>query len=435
MHIQLLDHHGDGAVPRVAAALAAAGHDAGAASGPDLVVLLTGEPAPTEGMARAAAAARVAHPGVPLLVAGRAAGLDPQAVRQAVGADGALPGNPVASIPWLADAYAADPEVLAADELGRIRPLFGRWDATAQRDAEREHAAVEEIAAEAAHRLGLSGPQPVGEGLEFVVFRAQSREAGEVALRVPRLPVSHYTGRPPYTTRQALEQERIIAAHLHARGLPVAEPLAVVPTATAPVLASRFLPGAGTVPASDRIGALLARLHQETPPPGIRPLDHDGWPIDVNIARRVTARWTWLAERVADLPELPPLERMLELLEPIAEQSRLLHLDVRGSNMAAVGDEVGGLFDWGCAMIGHPALELARVAENAELPENGLDIEALLAGYRKVAPLPEVDSAVEAVLRLDGVTMLCVVFGTGDVDHERLAMLVERARTLAKDVK
>nr|WP_240942479.1 aminoglycoside phosphotransferase family protein [Planosporangium thailandense] len=277
----------------------------------------------------------------------------------------------------------------------------------------------------------MTSPVPAGSGLEFVVFRAWSRDLGEVALRVPRLHQYAYAGREPFSARRALEQEHLLCAHLHPLGLPVAEPLALVDTAAAPVLVSRFLRSDRTGARPEQVGRLLARLHQVPPPTGIVPIDHDGFPFDVAIARRVSTRWAWLGEVTPDLPPLPALPRLIELLAPLAERPRLLHLDIRACNLISTEEEVSGLFDWGCAMLGHPALELARAAENAPLPENEVDIEPLLAGYRREAPVPRVDPRVDTVLRLDGVTMLSVVFAMHAPDPQRRAVLLDRTRTLA----
>ncbi|MFD7505035.1 phosphotransferase [Streptomyces sp. NPDC059850] len=434
-------------VPRAAAALEGAGHDVSVAGPgdtapgtrrPDLLVVFTGQPpraAEQTTAARLVASARRAHPGVPVVAAGPAASLDPLGTRDVLGADGSLPGAPEQAIPWLVQAYADDRAVLRADRLGRIRPAFGQPGPDAGPGGE-DPLPVEEIAARAARLLGLGTPVPAGEGFEFAVFRAHGREHGDVALRVPRKEVIRYGGRDPFFTRDALEQERVIAAHLHARGMPVPQPLALVETDLAPVLASRFVPGAGTAPAPDRLGELMARLHQHPAPPRIRPMDHDGWPIDVGVARRVATRWAWLAGLVPGLPPIPGLDRLIPLLAPLAARPRLLHLDLRPCNMAASRGEPTGLFDWGCAMIGHPALELARLRENNTLPENDLDIDAFLAGYRRIAPEPRLSPVVDALLRLDGVTMLCVVFGSGaDPDQKRMALLVERAEALAEKVR
>jgi Ser/Thr protein kinase RdoA (MazF antagonist) len=283
---------------------------------------------------------------------------------------------------------------------------------------------TEDAAARTAVELGLTPPVPAGSGLEFAVYRAHSREHGDVALRVPRRRWYHYAGREPFSAEQAQEQERAICAHLYPLGLPVAEPLALHRSSTTPVLVSRYLTGDRPGAGAHQTGRLLARLHQAPPPVGLKPIDHDGRPIEAALAQRVANRWALLT----GLPPLPPLPRLVELLAPLARDARLLHLDIRACNLVSSGGSISGLFDWGCAMIGHPALELARVAENAPLPENDLDMDALLAGYREVAPLPVVDPAVDVLLRLDGVTMLSVVFAA---HPERYTLFADRARALA----
>lgn len=66
-----------------------------------------------------------------------------------------------------------------------------------------------------------------------------------------------------------------------------------------------------------------------------------------------------------------------------------------------------GLLDWSNALIGDPTMELGRLAEYALLPQNGLDYEAALAGYREPVP---VDSAAFWIYRLDATVMLGLLF-------------------------
>src|ERR1700722_7609727 len=59
--------------------------------------------------------------------------------------------------------------------------------------------------------------------------------------------------------------------------------------------------------------------------------------------------------------------------------------------------------------IGDPAMELGRLAEFALLPANGLDYEAILAGYERPVP---VDSAAFWIYRLDAAVMLALLFNS-----------------------
>lgn len=291
---------------------------------------------------------------------------------------------------------------------------------------------VGKAAEQAASALDLGHPEPAGEGFEFAVYRAHSRAHGDVALRVPRLLWYTYTGRLPYSARQALEQEQALCAHLHLLGLPVAEPLFLVDTAEAPVLASRFLHSEQVGADPHLIGVLLARLHRAAVPSGPALLDHEGMAIDAAIVHRVSHRWDRLRRDRSDLPPLPDRARMLSLLAPLTARPSLLHLDIRSCNLASTDGRITGLFDWGCAMVGPPALELARAAENARLPENGLDFQALLDGYRAHAELPVPGPRADALLRLDGVTMLSVVFSTPGTAPGLRESITDRAASLVE---
>lgn len=262
---------------------------------------------------------------------------------------------------------------------------------------------------EAVEELGLTDVAPAGSGLEFTVFRAWDPRRGEVAVRVPRYRTYRFPGRLPFSARRALDQERAICAHLHSLGFPVAEPLLQLETASGPVLVSRFLASERHGADSERIGVLLARLHLAAAP-AIAPLDHDGHPVAEAMARRLCLRWTRLRDFLPELPPPDPMEHLARRLAPVAENPSLVHLDIRSCNLMSAGEEIVGLVDWSCAMLGHPAIELARSAEYSRLPENGIDFAALLAGYRSTAPLPALDGRVEALVRLDTVAMLGVIF-------------------------
>ena len=126
------------------------------------------------------------------------------------------------------------------------------------------------------------------------------------------------------------------------------------------------------------------------------------------LVRRIADRFTELAAFVAGLPAAPPAGRLMAVLTP-RPAGRLLHLDVRASNLRCAGGAVRALLDWSNALTGDPALELGRLAEYALLPENGLDYEAILAGYRELVP---VDPAAFWIYRLDAAVMLALLFSS-----------------------
>jgi aminoglycoside phosphotransferase (APT) family kinase protein len=149
------------------------------------------------------------------------------------------------------------------------------------------------------------------------------------------------------------------------------------------------------------LGRLARRIHDIEPTGDARALlapagSWSEWVVR-RIARRVDA-----ARRYVDLPEqalvLDALRRAVGDRDRHARS--LLHLDLRGPNLAVEGDDVVAVFDFANAIVGDPFLELARVdgcglltgaflegyglrrdeleAHRALLLAYGLDLQALL---------------------------------------------------------
>jgi aminoglycoside phosphotransferase (APT) family kinase protein len=102
-----------------------------------------------------------------------------------------------------------------------------------------------------------------------------------------------------------------------------------------------------------------------------------------------------------------------------------VHLDVRAPNLRCAGGAVRGLLDWSNALTGDPAMELARLAEYALLPGNGLDYEAVLAGYQERVPA---DSAAFWIYRLDAAVMLALLFSSEPAHAGLAPPAVDRLR-------
>jgi aminoglycoside phosphotransferase (APT) family kinase protein len=124
------------------------------------------------------------------------------------------------------------------------------------------------------------------------------------------------------------------------------------------------------------------------------------------LPRCIADRFATLAAFVAAVPPAPPVEQLTAVLASRPAR-RLLHLDVRASNLRCTVRAVRALLDWSNALIGDPAMELGRLAEYALLPQNGLDYGAVLAGYGEPVP---VDSAAFWIDRLDAAVMLALLF-------------------------
>lgn len=273
---------------------------------------------------------------------------------------------------------------------------------------------VQQLAAD----RGFKRLRPVGKGVEFRVFEAVAPDGSRVVLRTPvggRFQSDPNDG--DVDTRSLLRWEYIVTRHLSQFGFPVATPRELF-LGEPDVLVSDFVMDDGRSADQVALGALLHRLHH-TPPPPMEPVAAKGLPAAHLLPRRIADRLAKLATYVATLPAAPPVERLIDVLVS-RPTGRLLHLDVRASNLRCTGGGLLGLLDWSNALVGDPALELGRLAEYALLPDNGLDYESVLAGYCEAVP---VDSAAFWIYRFDAAVMLALLFSS----EPSLAELAPRA--------
>jgi aminoglycoside phosphotransferase (APT) family kinase protein len=274
-----------------------------------------------------------------------------------------------------------------------------------------------------------------GGGVEFQVFEATAPDGARVVLRSPV--GERFQSNPNdrhLDTRSLLRWEYAVTRHLDRLGFPVATPRELF-LGEPDVLVTDFVPDDGAGADQVALGALLRRLHNAPPPP-MTPVAADGQPAAQLVPRRIADRFAGLAAYVAALPAAPPVERLTDVLAS-RPTGRLLHLDIRASNLRCTGGTIHALLDWTNALVGDPAMELGRLAEYALLPDNGVDYAMVLAGYREPVP---VDSAAFWIYRLDAAVMLALLFsseeshaelGPGAVDrlfevHERLGRELNR---------
>lgn len=263
----------------------------------------------------------------------------------------------------------------------------------------------------------------VGRGTEFQVFEATTPDGSKVVLRTPvgERFLSNANDRH-VDTRSLLRWEHAVTRHLARLGFPVATPRELV-LGERDVLVSDFVTDDGRGADQIALGALLLRLHRSPPPP-MPPVTGHGLPAARLLPRRIADRFAGLAEFVAALPPAPPVERLTAVLAS-RPTGRLVHLDVRASNLRCTGGAVRSLLDWSNALIGDPAMELGRLAEYALLPDNGIDYEAVLAGYAKPVLA---DSAAFWIYRLDAAVMLALLFTSEVFDAELGCRAVDRLR-------
>jgi len=237
-----------------------------------------------------------------------------------------------------------------------------------------------------------------------------------VAVRLPASEKTTSNGNDPVVDTAALHRhEASVYAYLAGTDIPVPRSYALL-RFEVDVAVSEYIENDGSGFDSAELGRLLARLHALPPMPNIAP-SRAADAFRGTVVERLARRWELLRRFDPALPPPPPAAELASVV-PAAATS-LLHLDVRAENVLCRDGKIRALIDWTNSMIGDPAFELARAAEYAPYPENGLDLSELLRGYASVRPLPARSARCTALYRLDAAVMLAVVFNDESPDPRR----------------
>jgi aminoglycoside phosphotransferase (APT) family kinase protein len=273
--------------------------------------------------------------------------------------------------------------------------------------------------------------EPYREGVDSWVDLVMRRGAPFAVVRsskVERRP-TRYEGLVDYG--QVLEKEVAVARLLRAAGVPTPAIIAWQRTADPDREPSwmlvEFVPHQPADQLSRdsgrELGAIARRIHAIEPAgEDLRAFDRiDCWRDW--IRQRILARLA-AAARYMPLPDEAALEPRLRaaLAERPAQPRALLHLDLRGPNLAIDGNRIVSVFDLANAIVGDPYLELARIRGC------GLLTPAFLEGYGGEPHLAH-DRALDAY-ELD-LAALLVVVSREEMNDERLhEEMVARTTTL-----
>jgi aminoglycoside phosphotransferase (APT) family kinase protein len=291
------------------------------------------------------------------------------------------------------------------------------------------HRQLTEILRDEYGHLGIGGLREIGQGLDARVYRADSAALGPVAVRVPHDRWLSSGNESGLDTRRQLRQDYQLSRHLRAHGLPVPE-VFVLHTDDSKVdfTISRFVVSDGSDLPDEAFGAAIRAIH-EVPVPEVDLvcMDPPG-DIDAVLAERIGQRLRNLAA-ITDLGiGLPDIAAVLSA-DRGDPRRRLLHMDLRPENILTQAGRPAAILDWSNALVGDPALDLARAAEYGSLTPAGL------AAYGDPGTFGmNPDSPRQAVYRLDTAVMLSHVFLDGAPDHARARHYIDRTRTLCSQV-
>ena len=271
---------------------------------------------------------------------------------------------------------------------------------------------------------GVSGIEIAGEGLQFLVFRAESRAFGPIAIRTPMKRWITDDNDPCMDSRHLLRQEAALASHVVSFGVPVPKVHAlVIEDDGLDFLVSEYIAHDGTAYHGRRLGELIRLIH-DCPPPDIRPVAQTDASTEETIALRLHRRLRVVEAAAGRQLSPPPLDEFRAILRGLGDRRSLLHMDLRPDNILTRGGKIVGLVDWDNALFSHPALELARMAEYRALSRD------FLTGYGGLDWETELPPSLNLLLRLDAAVMLAVVFSSEVPDSQRAESAVERVAFL-----
>ena len=283
--------------------------------------------------------------------------------------------------------------------------------------------------------LGITGLREIGHGLDARVYRAESASLGPVAVRVPHARWLSSGNETQLDTRLQLRQDFDLSRHLREHGLPVPE-VFILHTAGpgADFTIAQYVESDDSELPEAEFGRLIRAIH-EVPAP----------PLDLVCMESLEDADQVLAERIGDRlknlaavtgPGLgsagggagfPDIRAALAADRRAGFPRRLLHMDLRPENILVRSGRPAAILDWSNALIGDPALDLARTAEYGSLTP------AVLAGYGDPGAFAMTPvTPRQAVYRLDTAVMLSHVFLDGAPDQARARHYIERTRSLCR---
>jgi aminoglycoside phosphotransferase (APT) family kinase protein len=282
---------------------------------------------------------------------------------------------------------------------------------------------------DACGHLEITGLREIGHGLDARVYRGESASLGPVAIRVPHARWLNDGIETQLDTRLQLRQDFDLSRHLRAHGLPVPEVFFSHTSGPGPDFTiAEYVESDDSELSDGEFGRLIRAIHEVPAPPfGLVCMESRN-DADEVLAERIGDRLKNLAAVTELGVKFPDIRGALAADRGDGLPRRLLHMDLRPENILVRAGRPVAILDWSNALIGDPALDLARAAEYGSLTP------AALAAYGDpgsftMSPLTAL-SPRQAVYRLDTAVMLSHVFLDGAPDQAKARHYIERTKSL-----
>ncbi|PFI38932.1 aminoglycoside phosphotransferase [Bacillus cereus] len=275
--------------------------------------------------------------------------------------------------------------------------------------------------------LAVQDLKVIGTGVQNIVFRGDS-EKGALAFRVPWEREVENINEDLFNSRISLQKETALSKFCYSKGIPVPKIHGLHLSAELDFLISDYVSTDHMPISACKIGKLISELHS-IPIDGLQYEQNIREPISKYIAERIVKRiegFNAITNCGVKLPETKTIEHILSTVDHVKS---LLHMDLRPANLIGYNGGVKAIVDWDNALIGHPLLELMRIAET-----NEVNWEEFKEGYKNDSIFNASPHMVSLFYRLDTAVMLANLFIAHLKIEDKGVFYKERVKALYNEI-
>ncbi|MBW3494765.1 phosphotransferase family protein [Bacillus sp. FDAARGOS_1420] len=275
--------------------------------------------------------------------------------------------------------------------------------------------------------LAVQDLKVIGTGVQNIVFCGDS-EKGPLAFRVPWEREVENINEDLFNSRISLQKETELSKFCYSKGIPVPKIHGLHLSAELDFLISDYVSTDHMPISACKIGKLVSELHS-IPIDGLQYEQNIREPISKYIAERIVKRiegFNTITNCGIKLPETKTIEHILSTADHVKS---LLHMDIRPANLIGYNGEIKAIVDWDNALIGHPLLELMRIAET-----NEVNWDEFEEGYKNDSIFNDTPHIVSLFYRLDTAVMLANLFIAHLKIEDKGVFYKERVKALYNEI-
>ncbi|KMN44748.1 phosphotransferase family protein [Bacillus sp. LK2] len=275
--------------------------------------------------------------------------------------------------------------------------------------------------------LAVQDLKVIGTGVQNIVFRGDS-EKGALAFRVPWEREVENINEDLFNSRLSLQKEAELSKFCNSKGIPVPRIYGLHLSKELDFLISDYMATDHMPISAYKIGELVNKLHSMSIE-GLHYEQNIREPISKRIAERIVKRVEGFNTITNCNIKLPDAQTIEQILSTADHTKSLLHMDIRPANLIGYNGEVKAIVDWDNALIGHPLLELMRIAET-----NEVSWDEFKAGYKNDNIFNATPHIVSLFYRLDTSVMLANLFIAHLKIEDKGVFYKERVKTLYNEI-